>query len=124
MFIMIQMFFQVFYKCFQTYAANVLVVIGCMLRIFHLGIVKVDLTLHMLQWHPPATATCCSCWVTSGRRVPAARAPSSRHRRAREKPRCEGSPGGGARKTGGAGSISLAHVASSDASAAYRTFGR
>ena len=68
-------------KCFrrmlqvlQTYVASVSDVcckcFSCLrriLQVFHLDIVKVDLVLHMLQWDPPAPATCCSCWGATER---------------------------------------------------------
>jgi hypothetical protein len=40
-------------KCFNYF--------GCMLQMFPLDSVKVDLVLHMLQWTPSATIVCCSC---------------------------------------------------------------
>jgi hypothetical protein len=56
------------YKCFpsvlqvfRTYVASISAVFERMLQVFHLGVVKVDLVLRMLQWNPlsqpPAAAT-------------------------------------------------------------------
>jgi hypothetical protein len=73
---------------------------------------------------PPATATCCSCWVTSGRRGPVAGALPSWRRQAREKLSADvRAHTVDAQKTGGTGSISLANAALFDASALDQTFG-
>jgi hypothetical protein len=83
--------FQVFYRCFasvsQRMFQSVSAVFGRMLLVFHLGVAKVDLVLHMLQWGPLATATATyySCWVMFGWPGSATRAPPSEHRCAREK---------------------------------------
>jgi hypothetical protein len=37
-----------------------------MLHVFYLGVAKVYLVLHILQWDPPVVATCYSYRVTSG----------------------------------------------------------
>jgi hypothetical protein len=65
MFVMALKYFQVFCKCFRH-----------MLQMFHLDIAKVDMMLHMLQWDPPATSACCSCW---GAVVPAQMVPVCMH---------------------------------------------
>jgi hypothetical protein len=76
--------FQVFYRCFASVSKrmfqSVSVVFGRMLLVFHLGVAKIDLVLHMLQWDPPATATYYSCWVMFGWPGSATRAPQSEHR--------------------------------------------
>jgi hypothetical protein len=47
-------------QVFQMYVASVLAIFGRMLQVFHLGVPKVDMMLHMLQWihlsQPPAAA--------------------------------------------------------------------
>jgi len=47
------------FKCFfsgvlQAYVASVLAIFGRILQVFYLGVVKVELVLHMLQWDPPS----------------------------------------------------------------------
>jgi hypothetical protein len=57
--------FQVFQICCKSFSC-----FGRILQVFRLNVAKVDMGLHMLQWDPPATATCSSSWVTAvGRRA-------------------------------------------------------
>jgi hypothetical protein len=57
--------FQVFQICYKSFSC-----FGRILQVFRLDVAKVDMGLYMLQWNPPATATCSSCWVAAvGRRA-------------------------------------------------------
>jgi hypothetical protein len=40
-------------QVFKTFVTSVSTVFGRMLQVFHLGVSKVDLMLHMLQWYRP-----------------------------------------------------------------------
>jgi len=44
----------VFFKCFSGFER--------MLQVFRLGVAKLDLGLHKLQWNPPTATACYSCW--------------------------------------------------------------
>jgi hypothetical protein len=43
-------------QVFKTFVTSVSTVFGRMLQVFHLGVSKVDLMLHMLQWYRPEPA--------------------------------------------------------------------